>query len=100
MKLSVLSKLALMPGGGSKTNARPNLNKLLGIFGFISMDKNILKLGWACRCTFLSSTHLPVLEEVPIDFSAWVKPSAEPIAIEISCLLFSAARSSTRPEAS
>jgi hypothetical protein len=38
-------RLALMPGGGSNTKQRPSLSRFEGFFGFISIDKNIRKLG-------------------------------------------------------
>ena len=36
----VRNRLALIPGGGSKTNTRPDRIKFVGILGMISMAKN------------------------------------------------------------
>lgn len=41
--LNVRNKLALTPGGGSKTNIRPALNKFTGTAEFISIVKKSLK---------------------------------------------------------
>ena len=71
--LKVLSKFALIPGGGSYTNIRDARRRLTGAFGFISMVMNKRKLGCGCRvcsffsneishcvakCTFFNKTHL------------------------------------------
>lgn len=42
-------------------------------------------------------TYLPVLQAMLIALSAWLKPSADPIAILDICLFNSVAKSSTRP---
>lgn len=47
-----------------------------------------------------SRYYLPVLQAMLIALSAWLKPSADPMAMLEICLLSSAARSSTRPDAS
>ena len=73
------------------------------------MLKSISKLTWmvcnffsrvtsqeGARCTFFSSTHRPLRTALLMALSASLKPSADPMAMEVSGLLSSAARSSTR----
>ena len=49
---------------------------------------------------YLLFPHLPVFEADEIAFLAKLKPSADPIAMDVHCLFWDADRSSTRPLAS
>ena len=106
----VRSKLALTPGGGSYVKIRPALNRFTGSLGLISQVRNSLNPAWAwmecsffsrvtshegAKCTFFSSTHFPDLTAVLMALSASLNPSADPIAMEVTGLFISAAKSST-----
>jgi len=52
------------------------------------------------RWTFLSRTHRPFLAAVLMALSAWANPSSDPMAIDVMPRPSSAAKSSTRPDAS
>ncbi|CAN7982340.1 unnamed protein product [Ixodes hexagonus] len=113
----VRSRLARMPGGGSKRNTLPARSRLTGTLGCTSRVRKSRKAGCGCsacsffssctshcgaRCTFFSITHLRGEETCAqlMAFSAWLKPSAEPMAREVMFRPSSVARSSTRPLAS
>ncbi len=93
----------------------PARNKLTGILGVTSQVRKSLKPGWAwmlcsffssdtsqlgAKWTFFSRTHRPLLAEVLMAFSAWRKPSAEPMAMLLMGLPHWAAISITRSDAS
>ncbi|CAN7979477.1 unnamed protein product [Ixodes pacificus] len=114
----VRSRLARMPGGGSNRNTRPARSRLTGTLGCTSRVRKSRKDGWGCRacsffssctshcgarCTFFSITHLRgggTGSALLMAFSAWLKPSAEPMARDVMLRPRSVARSSTRPLAS
>ena len=94
---NVRIRFAFTPGVGSNTKTRPARTRFMGSLGVISHVRNSLKLEfgvrlcnffsipashWGAKCTFFSSTHLPVLAAWFIALSACLKPSADPETVD------------------